>query len=95
MRIDHPTTTIYFIFAFTFCKVKVYRTEEAFLRKLLELSSRTEPDDGRHGDENYTEIDTRILTAIIADSLRSILERVDEVARAAEEIKKAFEQTKP
>ena len=32
MITDHPTTEIYFVFALTYCKVKVYTEDEAFAK---------------------------------------------------------------
>ncbi len=35
MLIVHPTVEIFFVFAFTFCRLRVYAGEEMFVRKLL------------------------------------------------------------
>jgi hypothetical protein len=98
MITDYPTATIYLVFAMTYCKVKVYVEEEAFIRKLLSMSDKVELLDKKESkerkDDQYDEIDTRILSHLIKGSLSSILSRVDEVAQAAKEIQTALDQAR-
>lgn len=71
MQTDFPTVEIYFVFAFTFCKLRVYKEEETFARKVLNAHNV----EFFKGNENETwqEIDTRVLLNLIKESLPKIL----------------------
>jgi hypothetical protein len=92
MNTNHPTTTIYFVFAFIFCKVRVYVTDEAFLRKILEMNKDIELVEKEHDDTYYKEIDPQILTSIFMGSLKNLLGRLDEIARSSAEIQQMLKQ---
>lgn len=75
MNTEHPSTYFHFIFGFTFCRVKVYKTEEAFIKKLFEIGDEhgvIEIDDG--SEKGYQEIDTRVLLSIIASIFPKLIE---------------------
>ena len=73
---NHPTVEIFFVLAFTFCKVKVYKKEEKLARKLfekLELEIVDLESSGRTA-EQFTEIDTRVLLNLISQVIPKIIE---------------------
>jgi hypothetical protein len=94
MQTDHPTTTVYFVFSLTFCKLKVYKTEEVFVREILSRNKGVEPDDGDRGDENYTEIDTRVFGHLIKESLAAFASDVDAVVSATEKLSRSLKHAK-
>lgn len=71
MRTNFPTVEIFFAFAFTYCKLRVYKEEEVFARKVL----------GAHNvefltgneSESWEEIDTRVLLNLVRESLSKII----------------------
>lgn len=71
MQTNFPTVELFFNFAFTFCKLRVYKTEEAFARRVLE----------QHGVEwlskkdskNWYEFDTRLLLSLVKDAVPKML----------------------
>ena len=71
MQTDFPTVEIYFTFAFTYCKLRVYKEEEGFARIILEAHNV----EFLTGNENkeWEEIDTRVLLNLIRESLPKIL----------------------
>ena len=71
MQTDFPTVEIYFVFAFTFCKLRVYKEEETFARKVLKAHGA----EFLKGDETeaWQEVDTRVLLNLIRESLPEIL----------------------
>ena len=71
MNTEFPTEEIFFAFAFTNCRVKVYRTEEEFTRKVLEAAG---VEFFEHNDEKCQEIDTRILMDLIGRAFPKLLE---------------------
>jgi len=77
MQTDHPTTTIYFLFALTVCGVKVYKSEQAFLLKMLEKNEKT--------PESYEEVDTRLVISIFRDAMKNIVEKQSELLTAVTE----------
>ena len=74
MQINHPTTELYFIFAFTYCKVRVYDTEVIFIRTLLEAHPQVELCT-HESNSGFTEIDTRLLSCLIKEALPKIFEK--------------------
>ncbi len=71
MRTDFPTTELYFVFAFTYCKLTVYTTDEPFARKILEAKNVTflEPTDNKE----WQVCDTRILLSLVSETLPGLL----------------------
>lgn len=71
MNTNHSTSELFFVFASTYCKLKVYDTEVTFIRKLLELAGVEilEPE-----ERGYNEVDTRILAHLFKQILPKILE---------------------
>jgi hypothetical protein len=67
METNYPTVELFFVFAFTYCKLKVYAKQETFARRILEtqevefLSS--------SDSESWQEIDTRILLDLVVQHL--------------------------
>ena len=73
MRIDFPTTELYFVFAFTYCKLTIYAEQEGFARKILEEKrvEFLEP-----SDSNTWQVwDTRLLLAIVSQTLPDLLSK--------------------
>lgn len=73
MQTNFPTVEIFFVFALTFCKLRVYKEDEGFARKILEahdVEFLTENESKR-----WEEIDTRILLNLVKESLPKILSK--------------------
>ena len=82
MQTDHPTVELFFVFAFTYCKLRVYKKQEVFARRILEaheVEFLTSKD-----SKSWQELDTRVLLDLVADTLpkmiSSILPQPNEVA---------------
>ena len=73
MRTDFPTVEIYFVFAFTYCKLRVYKKEEKLARRVLKAHNV----EFLTGNENagWEEIDTRVLLNLVKESLPKILSK--------------------
>ena len=71
MRTDLATTELYFVFAYTYCKLSIYTDQEPFARKILEANDVEflKPTDS----EDWQGWDTRLLLAIVAETLPKIL----------------------
>jgi len=82
MRTDFPTVEIYFLFAFTYCKLKVYKEEAGFALKVLTVLNvefLTEKE-----NERWQEIDTRVLLNMVREALPEIISK--STAKAISEI---------
>lgn len=72
MQTDHSTVELFFCVAFTYCKLRVYKRQEAFARRLLEsqnielLPSTT--------SESWREFDTRVLLELVSAALPELIE---------------------
>lgn len=71
LETNFPTVEIYFVYAFAFCKLRVYKEEETFARKVLMAHG----SEFLEGDESKTwhEVDTRVLLNLLRESLPKIL----------------------
>ncbi len=71
MQTEHPSVEIYFVFAFTFCKVRVYEVQELFIRKVLKTYKVEflEPD----ASKDWQDIDTRVLLDLVSGALPKLL----------------------
>ena len=71
MQTNLPTVEIFFVFAFTYCKLRVYKEEEEFARKVL----RTHDVEFLTGNENesWEEIDTRVLLNLVREFLPKLI----------------------
>lgn len=89
MQTDFPTVEICFAFAFTYCKVKVYTTQEPFLRKVLEIHEVEflKPEES----ESWQEIDTRVLSDLICGALPKMLAQVGLTGQLAQQFLDASE----
>ncbi len=85
MQTDFPTVELYFCFAFTFCKLKVYKTEEQFTRRLIDMCPGVELLKSSDS-ESWHEVDTRLLMAIVSADLREKLQRLQELSRVPPEL---------
>ncbi len=73
MNTNFPTTELYFVFAYTYCKVRIYTSEEPLARKLLQMYSvefLNESD-----SRSWQEFDTRILLRLLKESLPKLIEQ--------------------
>ncbi len=70
IQTEFPTVEIHFVFAFTFCKLRVYTDEEDFARKVLK-GQNVEFLEGKES-ESWQEIDTRVLLNLVRKSLPKI-----------------------
>ncbi|HEY4489401.1 MAG TPA: hypothetical protein VJA87_02875 [Candidatus Paceibacterota bacterium] len=73
MRTDFPTTELYFVFAFTFCKLTVYTDQEPFARKILEAKDVEFLESSESYD--WQEWDTRLLLAIVSETLPNLISK--------------------
>lgn len=84
MNTHHPTEELFFVFALTFCRLKVYSSDVEFARKLL---SAAEVEFFEHTDEDCLEIDTRLLIHLlqtaIPEMLRIAIPKSDDVIATA------------
>ena len=74
MQTDFPTVEIYFVFAFTYCKLRVYKEEENLARMILE-SHKVEFLTGSES-EVWSEVDTRVLLNLTRESLPRIFSKL-------------------
>ena len=87
MQTDFPTVELYFGFAFTFCKVKVYKTQEPFIRKVLEIHDVEFCTPEESG--SWQEVDTRLLADLICGALPKMLEQVGLTGKLARQFLEA------
>ena len=73
MQTDHPTVELFFVFAFTYCKLRIYKTETKFARKILEAHNVEFL--SRSDNADWQEFDTRILLSLVKDALPKLLEK--------------------
>ncbi len=89
MQTDFPTVELYFCFAFTFCRLKVYKEEEQFTRRLIEMSPGVELSKSSDS-ESWHEVDTPVLMAMVSASISAGLEekllRLSELSRVSPEV---------
>ncbi len=74
MQTDFPTVELFFVFAFTYCKLRVYKKQEAFARRVLEahdVEFLTAKD-----SDSWQEIDTRVLMDLVGDAIVKVLPNV-------------------
>lgn len=83
MQTDFPTVELFFVFALTYCKLRVYQKQEAFARRVLEahdVEFLTSKD-----SESWQEIDTRVLLDLVGEAitktLPSVLPQPREIAK--------------
>ncbi len=74
MNTNHPTTELYFVFAYTCCKLRVYTKDEEFMREVLTEAGVQEWLDS-DANEEWQEIDTRVLFDLTRTALSKIFER--------------------
>ncbi len=73
MQSNFPTVEIYFAFALSYCKLRVYKKQEAFARRILEtqevefLASSASKD--------WYEIDTRVLLDLVGQALPGLISK--------------------
>lgn len=85
MRTDHPTVEVFFVYALTHCRLRVYQEEEVFARRLLEglTIEFLKPEDS----DSWQEIDTRVLLHLVGQAivkmLPGLLPQPAEVAKQA------------
>ena len=85
MITNQPTTAIFFVFAFTYCKISVYEAEAAFARKLLEAAGVEVVKENSR--EDYQEVDTRLLFTLVKQAFPKMLE--DTLPNKEELVRKA------
>ena len=73
MQLDHPTTEIFFVYALSFCRVKIYKSDERFIRKLLKAA---DIEVFEHKNEDCLQVDTRLWTAIISEAIPELMGEV-------------------
>lgn len=71
MKTDHPTVELFFVFAFTYCKLRVYKKQEGFARRVLEAHNvefLTSKD-----SDSWQEIDTRVLLDLVGEAIVKVI----------------------
>ncbi len=67
MQTNFPTVTLHFVFAFTFFKLKVYKKQEAFARRVLEIH---DVEFAKESDsDSWQEFDTRVLLDLVGQAV--------------------------
>lgn len=74
MQTDFPTVEIFFVFAFTFCRMKVYKTQEDFARQVLLLEEVEFV--GEEASSSWQEIDTRVLLDLVARAIPKLVPKI-------------------
>lgn len=74
MNLDHPTVEFHFVYAMTFCKVKVYNTEKDLLQKILDALDVEFVD--ASSSETFSEVDTSLLLSMVNSALPSLAWRL-------------------
>jgi hypothetical protein len=82
MQTDFPTTQLYFCFAFTYCRLKVYKTEEEFTHRLLQMCPSVELIKSSDR-QSWQDVDTRLLMAIVSEAFAVTTERLTEIKKLA------------
>ena len=88
MQTNFPTTELYFVFAYTYCKLRVYTSEEPLARKLLQMYSVEFLDES--DSRSWQEFDTRILLRLLSDSLPKLIVQALPTAKETAERLNAF-----
>lgn len=73
MNTNYPTVELFFVFAFTYCKIRVYETEVGFARKLLEAA---DVEFFESTNEHCQEVDARLLISLMIKVFPKMLEMV-------------------
>lgn len=71
MNLNHTSIEIYFIYAFTYYKLRVFKTEEDFIMKVL-MANRVKLVKA-DTNEFFQEVDTRLLGSMIKNVLTDIM----------------------
>jgi|GEM_PF-1814513 hypothetical protein len=84
MQTEFPTKEIYFGFAFTYCKLRVYEDQESFIRQVLEIHDVEflEP----QVSNSWQEIDTRLLSDLICGAVPKLLAQAGLTGRFARQV---------
>lgn len=71
MNTDRPTVELFFVLAFTYCKLRVYKEDATFARRVLEARKVEflDPSDS----ESWEEIDTRVLLHLVGAALPKLI----------------------
>jgi hypothetical protein len=85
MQTDFPTVELYFCFAFTLCRLRVYKTEEQFTRRLIEMSPGIELLKSSDS-KSWHEVDTRVLMAIVSKAFLVERERLSKLKNFVSQI---------
>ena len=72
MQTDNPTVDLFFVFAFTYCKLRVYEKQEGFARQVLKAHGVEEFFTSKDS-ESWHEIDTRILLDLVGNAITKML----------------------
>ena len=83
MQTDFPTVEIFFVFAFTHCRVRVYEGEEDFIREVL-VAQEVEFLEPEEAITNFEELDHRVLVNLIREALPEIIKK--KFSRAPEDM---------
>ncbi len=83
MQTNFPTTELYFAFAFTYCKLRIYTSEEPLARKVLQMYGVEFLDES--DSRSWQEFDTRILLRLLKESLPKLIEQSQPTAKETAE----------
>lgn len=73
MNTDHPTVTLYFAFAWTYCRLKVYKKDEELARLVLRECN-VEFLNGNESSDGWQDFDTCVFLSVVKTALPKILE---------------------
>lgn len=74
MNTNFPTVTLYFVLSFMYCKLQVYKKQEPFIRKVLEVHRVIFLD--QYASNDWQEIDSRVLLDMVCHALPTLLNTV-------------------
>jgi hypothetical protein len=82
VQTNFPTVELYFVLAFTCCRLVVYKESEPFIRTVLE-THKVEFLDGKER-QSWKEINTQILAQLVNEALPKLLEKAGLVGAVAQ-----------
>jgi hypothetical protein len=73
VKTDYPTVELFFGFAFTYCKLRVYEKDKHFARRILEANDVELLESDARSKDGWHELDTRVLLALVSDGLERLV----------------------
>ena len=71
MQTDRPTTELYFVFAFTFCRLRVYTPQKDFALAILKIHDVEMLE--KDANKDWQDVDTRLLLDLVQRALPRLI----------------------